>query len=749
MSEAAPGGGSSVERADAAVTGAKQQGERTTALLSDRLNTFFAPKSLAIVGASEDAYWSRNAYTNLPLIGFSGRVVPVNPKRQHVFDLDCIPTLRQLDTPVDLAYIAAPPTAIPAILEDAGAAGVRNAVIIAAGFGESGAAGHQLQRSLVDQARRHGITILGPNCPGFLNLTDRAAAYGQQIPVGLARGAVAVVLQSGALTTVMLKFAIAHAIGLSKVVCMGNEAIVQAADVLEHLIADSNTRVIAMFLEQIRDGIRFLELAHRALLRGKSIVVLKAGRTQAGQRAALAHTGAVAGDEAVVDAALRRAGIVRVRSLEELLITAGLLAQGYPLNGARMAVVSASGGACDIIADRASDEGLEMPAFSAETQNALEEYLPTFATIQNPLDTAAIDTVRETGTAAVPMDVVAEMVSRDPSFDFAIYMGFNVVPQDEPASNERDQNIARMTHVRDMRRNAPLPVVPISLSCLPSGPFAKRVYDANGIWLLPGIEFGLTALGHAVRWNVARREAVSSAHRSYPKPKPFGAIGQAGPWSEAEGRRLLESVDVPLVPASLVASADAAIAAAESLGYPVVLKICAADIAHKSDIGGVKLNLRSAAEVREAYIAVSEAGRKASRTGIEGVLVSPMRPQGVELFAGVTVDPTFGPTLAVGLGGIWVETLKDVSLAVLPVSPGDIAKMLRSLRAKALLEGARGGQTIDFAKVSDAIWRISQAALSLGDDLQALEVNPLWCLDDRIEALDALVVTGKGLPAAH
>jgi acetate---CoA ligase (ADP-forming) len=747
MSEQVQGDGSDGVSLDAELTRARPQDEIKGALWG-RLNRFFAPKSLAIVGASEDAYWSRNAYTNLPLIGFSGRIVPVNPKRQRVFGLDCISTLRQLDTPVDLAYIAAPPSAIPAILEDAAAAGVRNAVIIAAGFGEAGAPGHQLQRNLVDQARRHDITLLGPNCPGFLNLTDHAAAYGQQIPVGLPRGAVAVVLQSGALTTVMLKFAIAHAIGLSKVICMGNEAIVQAADVLEHLIADPETRVIAMFLEQIRDGARFLSLARRALMNGKSIVVLKAGRTQAGQRAALAHTGAIAGDEAVVDAALRQAGIARVRSLEELLITAGLLAQGYPLNGARMAVVSASGGACDIIADRASDEGLEMPAFSVDTKDDLKAYLPGFATIQNPLDTAAIDTVRETGTAAVPMDVVAEMVSRDPSFDFVIYMGFNVVPQEEPEPGERDRNFARMAHVRTMRRNAPLPLIPIGLTCLPNGSFAKRIYHDNGIWILPGIEFGLTALGHAVRWNATRRETESRAHISHPEPRPFGEIRKAGLWSEA--RRLLGTSDVPLVPAALVESADAAIAAAEELRYPVVLKICAADIAHKSDIGGVKLNLRSAAEVREAYVDVSDAGRKASRTGIEGVLVSPMRPQGLELFAGVTIDPTFGPVLAVGLGGIWIETLKDVSLAVLPVSPHDIEKMLRSLRARALLEGARGGPRIDFAKVADAVFRISRAALSLGKDLQALEVNPLWCLDDRVEALDALVVTGKeGATAAH
>jgi acyl-CoA synthetase (NDP forming) len=719
-------------------------------LPTGRLAAFFAPRSLAIVGASDTAYWSLNAYANLKVIGFEGRVVPVNPRRSHVFGLEAVASLRDLASPVDLAYIATQPASLSAILDDAAAAGVRHAVVVAAGFGESGPAGKALQRSLIEQARKRGIVLLGPNCPGFLNVSDSVAAYGQQIPAGLPRGGVGVVLQSGALTTVVLKFAIAHDIGLSKVVCLGNEAIIGAADVLDYLIDDPDTRVIAMFLEQISDGAHFLALAERALVQGKSIVVLKAGRTPAGQRAALAHTGAVAGDEAVIDAALRQAGIARVRSLEELLVTAGLMAQGYGIKGNRMAVVSASGGAGDIMADRASDEGLDMPSFSPEIAAELRAYLPGFATVQNPLDTAAVDTVRETGTAAVPMDVVAEIASRDPGFDFILYMGFNVVPQTEPEPGERDRTIARMSHVRAMRGAAPRPIVPIGLTSLAAGPFAKQVYRDSGLWMLPGIEVGMTALGHVARWNAARERALARVRQPVQsgrvrRDRNAGALPHA-PWSEAEGRKLLEAAGVPLVPAALVTSADAAVDAAARLGYPVVLKVCAAEIAHKSDIGGVKLNLATEAEVRDAFAAVHAAGMAEAPGGIDGVLVSPMRPRGVELFAGITVDPTFGPTLAVGLGGIWIEILKDVSLAVLPVTQADIEAMLRGLRASALLHGARGGPGVDLAKASEAIWRCTQAALSLGDQLQAFEVNPFWCLDDGIEALDVLVVTGPAGP---
>lgn len=713
---------------------------RETLVTPDRLERFFSPSSIAVVGASESSYWGGNAFFNLNALGFGGRIVPINPKRKTVFGLECLGSLRELGSPVDLVYIAAPTDAVPTVLDDAAAAGIRNAVIISAGYGESGASGTLRQAALAEQAARHDITILGPNCPGFANIAGGVAAYGQQVPAGTRPGHVAIVLQSGALATVVMKLALAHGVGLSTVVCMGNEAIIQSVDVIEYLVSDSQTRVIAMFLEEIRDGTRFLELARRALLAGKAVVVLKAGRTPAGQKSALAHTGAVAGDEAVVDAALRQAGVVRVRSLEELLINAGLLAQGHRLGGPRMAVVSASGGACDIIADRASDEGLELPAFSAATRAELEAYLPSFATIQNPLDTAAVDTARETGTAAVPMDVVAEIVSREPNCDFVLYMAFNVVPQVTPTEPEREKNAARMVHVAEMLKTTRVPLIPISLSCLEVGPFARELYNANDIFMLGGMEFGLSAIGNAVRWEKARAAAVSS-DRPTALPAPSAQTGRRGTWSEEEGRRLLLENDVPLVPAALVHDADEAVAAAERFGYPAVLKICSAQIAHKSDIGGVALNLRDAHEVRAAYAAVDRAGRAAAPEGVEGVLVSPMRPRGVELFAGITVDRSFGPTLAVGLGGIWIETLKDVSLRVLPASEQDVSAMLRSLRAMPLLDGARGGPKVNIEAAARAITRIAQASLSLGPELQTLEVNPLWCRDDDVEALDILIVT--------
>ncbi len=692
-----------------------------------------------MVGASETSYWGRNIFSNLKAQGFEGRIVPINPKRTTVFGIPCLASLRDLTETVDLVYIATPTEMVGGVLEDAASVGIRHAVIIAAGFGEAGA--HDRQRDLEKTARTHGITVLGPNCPGFVNIVGRVSAYGQEIPEGMKAGKVSIVLQSGALATVVMRLCRTHGIGIAKLICMGNEAVVHTADVIEHLIADDQTHVIAIFAEQFRDGKRFFALAHRALVAGKAIVVLKAGRTPEGQKAALAHTGAVAGDEAVVEAALRQIGVARVRSLEELIITAGLFASDARIKGPRMGVVTASGGACDIIADRAWDEGLVLSPFAIETKKALADYLPPFATIQNPLDTAAVDTMRETGTAAVPMDVVADIVSRDPNIDFMLYLGFNVVPQARPAEPEAARQAARIAHVRQMIDESLVSIVPVSLSCMEVGSFARELYDANGIFMLGGIEFGLTAIGHVVRWQAMRAAALRTGEQS--KPVSHGTVshGRKGPWSEYASRQLLQAAGVPVVPAELVTSADAAVTAAERLGYPVVLKICSAEIAHKSDIGGVALNLHTATAVREAYERVSTAGRQVRNANVEGILVSPMRPRGIELFAGVTIDPSFGPTLAVGLGGIWIETLKDVSLRVLPVSEDEIQTMLHSLRASPLLHGARGGPKMDIAKAASAIHRIAQVGLSLQGGLQALEINPLWCLDDRVEALDALIVT--------
>jgi len=713
----------------------------------DRLSILFSPQSLAIVGGSENSFWAQNFFRNLERQGFSGTIVAVHPRRTSMFGRTCYASLRDLPNPVDLAYVLAPTDAVPQVLSDAEAGGVRNIVVVAAGFSEIGEQGANLQTSIIEQARRSEITMLGPNCPGFLNMPDCVSAYGQEIPEGLKAGGVAVLLQSGSLTSGVLKFSCAHGIGLSTVICMGNEAVVRSADVLAYLVADPNTRAIAMFLEEIRDGAHFLRLAEQAIAAGKAVIVLKVGRTLAGQRTALAHTGALAGDAAVTEAALEQVGVVMVRSLEEMLLTASLLASGPRLTGRRMGVVTASGGSCDIIADRASDEGLELPCLLDETAEKLRDYLPSFATVQNPLDANAVDTVQTTGTAASPMDVVAEIVAQDPSFDFILYMGLNMMPLSEPSDSEAATATARIELLGQTIKQSPVPIVAVSQTCLEVGPFARQLYDRNNILLLGGMEFGLAAIGHAVRWEEARTRLSSTSLRSATTTVSVVSIDAdklaRGIWSEDAGRKLLKHAGVPLVPADLVQSADDAVAAAQKFGYPAVLKICSALLPHKSDVGGVALNLRDASEVRAAFERMQTISEKEPKEVIDGFLVSPMRPRGVELFVGLSRDASFGPTLTVGLGGVWIESLKDVAIRVLPVDRDEIVAMLRSLKGSTMLEGGRGRDPVDLGAVADAAWRIATVGDSIGSSLETLEVNPLWCRGATVEAMDVLVEIGE------
>jgi acyl-CoA synthetase (NDP forming) len=473
------------------------------------------------------------------------------------------------------------------------------------------------------------------------------------------------------------------------------------------------------------------------------------GSSPLGQEAALAHTGSVAGDDAVIDAALRQLNVIRVTSLEALLSTAALLGYNRWPAGRRMGVLTASGGACDIIADTASAQGLEIPPFAADTCAAIAPHIPPFATAKNPLDVTGYGLANVAGgrDALQAIDYALDAAVKDPSLDFVLFSGLtlpDVRPPDETMASRIEQRVAL---VAEKIQSSPIPVIPIGATCVDIGGWGRELLAAHRLSVLPGMDVGIGALGKALRWlenrgtaGIARVAETSAAAAADPAVIPPRAAA-GGPWSEAEARELLTVSGVPVVPGRLARSADEAVAIALQVGLPVALKICSAQITHKSDIGGVALGLSSQAEVRAAYAKVADAGAAVPDATVDGVLVTPMRGGGVELLAGVTVDPTFGPVLAVGLGGVWVEVLNDTSLRVLPVDAAEIKRMLAELRGSALLRGARGSEPANLDAVAAAIAGIGRSALSLGGALRALEVNPLWVNGDQVEALDVLVVT--------
>ncbi len=703
----------------------------------ERLQEFFAPRSVAVVGASESSGWARFIVAASHAVGFTGPLIPVHPRHERVFGRPTAPSLRELREPADLAFIIAPTSAVADVIEDAAAGGVRNVVVLASGYREAGADGRELEDELVQAAVSHGIALLGPNCLGFLSTTAPAGPFALTVPLPLASGPVGIALQSGALSSALLAFARSHAIGISTIASLGNEAMITTADVLNHLVADEHTKVICLFLEEVGDPAGFSAAAQRADQAGKPVIALKVGASQAGQQAALAHTGAVAGNDAVVDAALRQLNVIRVNSIEELLTTAALLGYNRWPRGRRMGVLTASGGACDIIADRASAQGIEIPQFAPQTTEAIGAQLPSFATARNPLDVTGYVLANARTSPLTAIDRALDAAVADPGLDFVLFTGFTVPdarPPDESAATLLE---ARVDWLANRLRSAPIPVIPLGMTCVDIGPYARNLLGGHDINVLPGMELGIRALGNAFRWLDGRGSV-----RVLPAgPRPFPQ-GPAVAWTESRARDLLAAAGLPLVPGCLARSADEAVAVARQLGTPVALKISSAQITHKSDVGGVLLGLSGDAAVRRGYEQVVAAAKNKDRNAGNQVLLTSMRTDGVEVLAGVTVDPGFGPVLAVGLGGVWVEALGDTSLRLLPVSATEVRQMLGELRGLPLLHGTRGGVAADLDALAKVIADIGALACSV-DGLCVLEVNPLWVRGDQIAALDVLVVAGE------
>jgi acetate---CoA ligase (ADP-forming) len=709
------------------------------------LRALFHPRSIALVGASDNSGWSVGTFANLRGHGFGGPVHLVNPRTGQVHGEKAYPSLAAVPGPVDLAFVMVPTGAVLSVLREGADLGIRAYVVLTSGFGETGAEGAKREEEITAFARERGLTVLGPNGNGYINAAAGITPYGLPIPVPLLRGPVGVVLQSGALASSVLSFAQARNIGLSLLVSMGNESMLSVTDVVGYLVDDPDTTAIALFLESVRQPAEFVAAARRALAAGKPIVALKVGRSDTARHTAQAHTGALVGDDAVIDAAFRQLGVVRVRSVEDLMITAGLLAAG-PLPGPRLGVVTPSGGASEIIADRAQDEGLELPEFGPATTSALAAMLPEFATVANPLDVTGYVVVDRT-----LLGRALEIVAADPGLDVVLLL--SDLPRDEPPDPVAAQALYEATAHRIAA--SPRPVIVVSNALTDITPVGRAIQARTGYpAVVGGIEHGIQAVGAAVRWSQAYRAALAPGGRAAidagPGPvrraRGDAASGGSGRWAAASGvwaedraAALLAEHGVPVVPSRPAADEEAAVGAAASLGYPVVVKAITG--AHKSDVGAVRLALADEDAVRGAYRAVREAARAAGADAAR-VLVQPHRTGGIELITGIVRDPAWGLVLAVGLGGVWVEVLRDTALRVLsagPAGPGEIRRALGELRGAAVLNGARGVPPADPGRVAEVITRIADVAVGLGDRLESLEVNPLLVRGTEVEALDALI----------
>lgn len=702
---------------------------RSPLVTPERLRALFAPRSFALIGASDRSVFSRLLYGNLSAAGRADATYLVNRRSPEVHGRPAHRTCAEIGGPVDLAFVMVPAEAAPDAVRDAAAAGARGVAVLSSGYAETGAQGRRRQEELAGLAEELGVVLLGPNVLGFVDVAAGVPAIALADPPS-APGDVALISQSGACCGAMTDFAALAGVGLSHVITVGNEAMVTVGHLVDLLVDDPATKAIAVFMEAVREPEVFAAAARRAARAGKALVVLKAGRSELAARSAAAHTGALVGDDRVVDAVFQRLGVIRVDTIEDMLVTAGVAAHTGPLDRPGAGIVSISGGACDIIADLADGAGLRLPEPAEGTVRRLARVLPAFGAAHNPLDV--------TGAAVTDPEIWREAVAAvgdDPSV--GIVVAVNSLPWrgDGPFHGQRhvDAIGAGMAAAR-------APGLYLTQVTQPVGPRARAVLDAGGVaHVVPGLRLGVEAIARLARWSAHRAEE-ETALREQAVPAPRVALPEGDAFSEVDARALLEAAGIPVVPARHVRSAEEAERAAAEFGGPVAMKVVSPDIAHKTDLGCVRLGVTAgeAAAVHDELMAAARGAAAGAR--LDGVLVAPMRAAAPELLVGVTRDPDWGLLLAVALGGVLVEVLDDAALSPLPVTPARARAMLTGLRGAAVLRGHRGAPAADLDRLAEVVAAVGRLAAALGPALESLEINPLRVCGSRIEALDALVV---------
>jgi acyl-CoA synthetase (NDP forming) len=675
------------------------------------LRELLHPRSVAVFGASEDkAKFGGRILYYLRRHGYAGRILPINPRREEIAGLRCYPSIAAAPGPVDIAILAVPPAAIAVSIAGCAQAGVGGCVVITTGFAEAGDEGEALQAEIVAIARRAGMRLIGPNCMGLMNLHhDFCLTSSLVLEVErLAKGAIGLVAQSGALMVSMFNRAHDAGIGFSACLSLGNQSDVTVEDVFEYFVEDPATRVITMYIEGLKEPRRFLALARRAREAGKAVLAVKTGRSEAGVRAARSHTASLAGAYAVFETACRAEGVLLTDDPDGMVAAAALIARWGAPAGDGIGVLSSSGGGAGIGVDRVEESGLRLAKLSSATQAALLELLlPPQA--DNPIDLGG----RRGGESVeIAAEVMARFVRDD---DIAVvFVVLTTVPSFAATA-------------RALAEAALASGKPLVLALTPGSAAdpSRAVLHEIGCPFFDRIDDAIRALQLFIahgRQSRAVRHPLPQRPPGLPETLP---PLPPGPLTEPQAKSLLARYGVPLPRETFVATAEAAAAAARSIGGPVALKAVARGLVHKSDAGGVRLGLADAAAAADAFAAVAAAVSRVPGAVFEGALVAEMVEGGGEIIVGTKLDPQFGPVVLVGLGGVLVEAIGDVHLALAPVSPGEALELLRALRLFLLLDGYRGRPRLDVVAAADIVSRVSWLAADLGARLLELDVNPL------------------------
>ncbi len=679
-----------------------------------KLEAFFNPKSIAVIGASrEPRKVGHRVFRNLVESKFQGSLYPINPKADMLLGFKCYKSVKDVPGDVDLAVIVVPANIVPVVIEECGEKGVKGIVIISAGFSETGREGARLEREIVDICRRYDMRMQGPNCLGIISVQNHVnASFAPAIPQP---GNIAFVSQSGALGSTILNWAIRNEIGFTKFISLGNEADLNATDFLEALLEDEETRVIGLYIEGVKEGERFIKVAKKVTGK-KPIIALKAGTTDAGIRAVSSHTGSLAGSDTAFSAAFRKAGIIRVNTLEELFNLVLVFGSQPIPKGKGVLIVTNGGGPGILAADACEKMGLDLPLLEYEVREELRRLMPPHASLNNPLDVLG-----DADENRYRLALEAGLKSGRVDGIIVILTPQAVTPCDEIAKT-----------VAEIRKISNKPII-ASFMGLGGGSVALRTLKKNNV---PNYEFP---------------EAAAFAFKSLCDYKLIlsSPLEEVIPRIKIDEKKIREIIDnarsknrlsltideaIEVAKAAGIPTPKAAIARsrrevgklADGIGYPVVMKIVSPDILHKTDIGGVILNVKNRSEAEKNYeILVRRARLTMPDAKITGVLIQRMVPVGKEVIVGAIRDRQFGPLIMFGLGGIYVNFLRDVSYRLCPLTKAEAAEMIEETRAYILLRGVRGELPSDIDSIIDVMLKISQVMISF-KEISEMEINPLF-----------------------
>lgn len=694
--------------------------------MKNAIRALLSPRSIAILGASTD-FNKINGRTLKALLDkqYAGKIYPVNPKYEAIAGIKCYPDVASIPEAVDLAVVAVPARRVAQSIRELGTRNVGAAIVFSSGFSEIGGDGVGRESDLRTAIRESGVRVLGPNCLGLINAFDNVAATFSQFSLGpTPPGPAAFVTQSGALGTATAGMARRRGLDFGYFVNTGNESDINFVEVMREVLADPRITVGAGYIEGLKDGRALLDLAAHALAAGKPMIITKVGRTRAGAKAIASHTGSLAGADVVFDGVIRQHGIIRARSDEQLLDFVEAFTKCALPRGNGLGIMTRSGGAGALMADRAEELGLNVATLCDRTVAALKEVVPAFGSTGNPVDITAQGLV-DPGIMRESLKIMLA----DPAVDIGImWLAFT--------EKEADATVRSFI---DAKAQSEKPFI-VSWVGIPD--HALAALRTAGIAVLRGAEPAVDAVAALIRYAEARRQwqADQAARNALALPKIMLPIA-AGPVSTQDGSRLLQECGVTVARSERAASADEASACAARLGCPVALKIESPDILHKTEANAVKVGLADAAAVNAAYAeVVQNAKRYKPDARIDGVIVQAMAQGEVELVVGLKHDLVFGMAVMAGLGGIFVEVLKDVAFRTAPVTEAEALRMLDELKSSAILDGVRGRPAVDRAAVARLISAVSLFGAAAGERLQELDLNPVLAGPAGAVAVDWLML---------